>query len=282
MIPEAIARQPLLTHFAAHFVHGVPELAALNRAARGLVTGSGQPLRFVPPDGLDADYESRAFEHGEVVTRPGNWHDLFGALAWLGFPKSKAAMNARHHEHIKAFGRCRTRIRDALTLIDECGVVVLTADASLWRGIREHRWRDVFAARRDEVRRSMAFFVIGHGSCDALRRPFVGLCAKAIAFTVDRIPEATAAQLATADALLADYVVRTAGLTPDVLQPLPLLGVPGVVEDSENPGYYDDIRQFRPVRRRQATRMGPGSPLGNRGVACGIEESPGPAEQDAG
>jgi hypothetical protein len=35
---------------------------------------------------------------GEVATRPGNRHDFFNALIWLAFPRSKAAINRRHHE----------------------------------------------------------------------------------------------------------------------------------------------------------------------------------------
>lgn len=34
------------------------------------------------------------------------------------------------------------------------------------------------------------------------------------------------------------------------LQPLPLLGIPGVTPDSELASYYDDRWQFRPGRQR--------------------------------
>jgi hypothetical protein len=36
---------------------------------------------------------------------------------------------------------------------------------------------------------------------------------------------------------------------PSDFQPLPLLGIPGVVAESEAPSYYDDVRQFRPKTR---------------------------------
>jgi hypothetical protein len=42
---------------------------------------------------------------GEVATRPDNRHDLFNALIWLAFPRSKAAMNRRHHEALLAGAR---------------------------------------------------------------------------------------------------------------------------------------------------------------------------------
>ena len=37
--------------------------------------------------------------------------------------------------------------------------------------------------------------------------------------------------------------------TPAALHPLPMLGIPGVVPENENPAYYDDASQFRPGRR---------------------------------
>jgi hypothetical protein len=39
---------------------------------------------------------------------------------------------------------------------------------------------------------------------------------------------------------------------PRDFQPLPLLGIPGVTPDSEDPAYYDDTWQFRPGRRGAA------------------------------
>jgi hypothetical protein len=39
---------------------------------------------------------------GEVPTRSRNWHDWFNALAWLAWPHSKAALNARHVRAIAA------------------------------------------------------------------------------------------------------------------------------------------------------------------------------------
>jgi acyl-coenzyme A thioesterase PaaI-like protein len=50
---------------------------------------------------------------GEVPTRSHNWHDWFNALAWLAWPHSKEALNARHvrairrGEQTRATARCR-------------------------------------------------------------------------------------------------------------------------------------------------------------------------------
>jgi hypothetical protein len=36
---------------------------------------------------------------------------------------------------------------------------------------------------------------------------------------------------------------------PRDFQPLPILGIPGVVPENADPAYYDDAWQFRPGRR---------------------------------
>lgn len=261
-LPGEWLDQPLYAPLRSWMQEGIPDLDVLNAQAhrRGLCSGSGKPLRFDRP-GLDGTgYEVRLYRQGVAETRPDCWHDLFGALVWLTFPRAKAALNRRHFDalnHAPLPGAARTRgpVRDALTQFDECGLIVLCADGtdsdSLWQGIRAHRWREVFVERREDVRSKLGFLLFGHGSYDALRAPFHGLCAKAWAFACP--PALLAAPLATqidrADAALADFLTRTADLAPRHWQPLPLLGIPGVTPENEDPAYYDDPRQFRPRRR---------------------------------
>ena len=102
------------------------------------------PLRFVPPSPADPYYELHVHESGCVATRHGNWHDLFNALAWLAFPRTKAAINALHAAQIPREGKRRGRLRDMLTLFDEGGAIVLCADAELESMIRGFRWRELF------------------------------------------------------------------------------------------------------------------------------------------
>jgi hypothetical protein len=257
---------PLTAFLQPWLAHGTPDLSRLNAMARerGLVTGSGVPLRFVEPSGGADGYEERAFLTGEIATRPGNRHDLFNALIWLAWPLAKAALNRRHHAAlVAARGAGRTGrgpLRDALTQFDECGVVVAGSAPDLWQGLCAHRWREVFVERREELLRSMRFIVFGHASHDALAAPFVGLCGKALFMEVDaawlELP-ATAA-LASLDARLAARF-DSGDFAPRDWQPLPLLGIPGATADNERPDYYADTRQFRPPRTMRA-----GSSPGNR------------------
>ena len=231
---------------------------------RRLMTGSGAPLKFVPPPENAETYEERACLSGEIATRPDNRHDLFNALIWLTFPQTKAALNRRHVAALNAARQqgiaARGPLRDALTQFDECGVVVAGSSPDLWSALCAHRWREVFVERREEVLRSTRFIVFGHASHDALAAPFVGLCGKAMFVEVDEawlnLPETAA--LAVLDLRLA-ALFDAGQFSPRDWQPLPLLGIPGATDDNEQARYYDDVRQFRPART-----MRPGSSPGNR------------------
>ncbi len=243
-----------------------PGLAGLNRLARerGLTTGNGAPLSFVPSPSDDLGYEERAWLSGEVATRPDNRHDLFNALIWLAFPRSKAALNRRHYaallESRRQGSAARGTLRDALTQFDECGVLMAGTSPGLWEALRAHRWRELFVERREELMRSTRFLVFGHASHDLLAAPFVGLCGKALFIEVGAawLDLPVSEQLAELDARLADSF-DSRDFSPHDWQPLPLLGIPGATAENERADYYDDARQFRPART-----MRPGSSPGNR------------------
>ena len=105
-------------------------------------------------------YELHIAESGEVETRPDNWHDLFNALAWIAFPKAKAAINAQHAAMLAEGGeeeaRRRSPARDALTLFDEGGVVVASSSPALLRLIVDFEWKELFWHRREELAREGA------------------------------------------------------------------------------------------------------------------------------
>lgn len=262
-MPPVFAAHPLFAPLApllAGLVDGgaPPECAPLNALAaeRGIVSGSGAPLRFVVPGASGMSYEERAYWLGEVETRPGNWHDGFNALAWLAYPLTKAALNARHHHALREQRAVdpsrRGPLRDALTQFDECGVAVVSSRLELWEGICAHRWQEVFWTRREETRRSLRAFVFGHASFDMLRTPRLGLCGKALFLHVDDdwFAQAALAQRADVDRRMAQRFSGElqAHARPRDFHPLPLLGIPGATPDNEFPAYYDDTRQFRPLR----------------------------------
>lgn len=213
--------------------------------------GAGRRVRFVPPQADGMAYEVRAWERGEVETRPGNWHDFFNALVWLAFPCTKRVITAAHVAAMQPQGAARGTARDALTHFDECGIAVLSTRAELLDLIRAFAWKELFAGHRAEVRAAMRFAVFGHATYEALLAPFRGLTAKAILLEVspELLELPPVALTAAVDARLAAELAGGAYRRPRDFQPLPLLGIPGVTPASEDPGYYDDVWQFRPGRR---------------------------------
>jgi hypothetical protein len=233
---------------------GPPTLAGLSALAaqRGVLSGSGAPIRFVVPDAADAGYEERVYARGEVPTRPGSTHDLFNALAWLAYPRTKAAINRLHVERALANGGRRGTARDVLTLFDEDGLLLLAADETLAELLRAFRWHELFVVRRADVRRSLRFLPFGHALFDKARAPFHGLTAKTLVLPVARgvLDAPQAEQLAIADARAAEAIAAPHVLTSTrALAPLPVLGIPGWTPDNERPEYYADVTQFRPGRR---------------------------------
>lgn len=227
-----------------------PSLARLNALAVSgqACNSSGKLIRFVPPSDSTASamhYETHIAATGEVPTRE-NWHDLFNALQWLGFPQMKATINARHADFLRARGageaRSRSVPRDVLTMVDESGVLVASKDEALLALIRQFRWRELFVDRREQVKAGMRFVLVGHGLMEKAMAPFIGLTGKAILLNVS-----AGADL---DAAAAEWLRDDANLaSAQRLAPLPLLGIPGWDARSEDAAFYLDTGYFRPGRR---------------------------------
>jgi hypothetical protein len=225
-----------------------PRVERLNELAEqaGLQVESGKPLRFVPPAGERSrygDYETRVFDSGCVETRPGNRHDLFNALAWLAFPKTKARLNALHAAQIPLEKGRRGRFRDLLTLIDEGGAIVECGDESLIAALRDFRWLDLFWESRSRVLRDMRVHVLGHAVLEQALQPWPGITCKVIFVPPGPDPDARAA----------DWLGRLSpDTTPRDLAPLPVFGYPGWLPGNERRDFYEDTRYFRPFKRDPA------------------------------
>ncbi len=241
-----------------------PDCEALNLLARrgALINANGKPVRFVPPQGeakvAACDYEGRAYRTGEVLTRPDNWHDLFNALAWLSFPRAKALINRLHMTELaRQHGCTRNIARDVLTLFDEGGMIVACSDPALTELLHQFQWKRLLWDRRDDVAEHMRFFVFGHAIHEKALAPYIGITAKAICIAVESdfttLPVTDQLDLLDVAATAALSEARTLSSTA-MLQPLPILGIPGWTAENEQPSYYDDVRHFRPGRMRAPSK----------------------------
>jgi hypothetical protein len=201
-------------------------------------------------------YEPRVYLRGELQSRERNWHDLFNLLAWLAFPRTKAALNERHFHSLVAQRRAgaanRGPAQDALTLLDEGGMIVASSSGDLLELIRAFEWKKLFWGRRDDVRARMRFFVLGHALYEKSLAPFSGITARAILLeaTDESLRAPPAVLRAELDARAAAYIAdQTALSATRDLAPIPVLGVPGWCVENERADYYDDARCFRPGRK---------------------------------
>jgi hypothetical protein len=200
----------------------------------------------------DPIYEERLRLLGEMPFREGGWHDLFNVLAWLAYPKAKATLNDAHYGALveeRAGGAPRGPRRDALTVFDESGAIVLAADASLLEDLRAFRWKRLFVERRAEVVAAMRVHVFGHALFEKALKPYVGMTAHAMLFAVSTevIRQPLAQRLAAADALASQALREVT--SPRDLSPLPVLGVPGWYAGNQDARFYDDASYFRNGRK---------------------------------
>ncbi len=223
-----------------------PELPALNALIEGHANIRNAPMRFVAPagDASAANYERGIAISGEIPTR-NNWHDLFNALAWASWPDAKAAISEMHLRHIEANldSAARGPVRDALTLLDESGAVVI-GDPPMLDAIRGFRWREVFVERRDDWGKRTSVLLFGHALMEQMLNPRIGLTAKCVLLEAETV-------FNNVDARLAAYLLNPANIrTPRDLHPLPVLGIPGWDARNESPDFYDNTDYFRPGRLR--------------------------------
>lgn len=259
---------PVISRFMSD---GHPSLEELNAllASYHVTVQSGRELRFVEQGigrlAFEQQYEPRCYLTGEVQTRTDNWHDLFNALVWLTYPKSKAAINARHYQALTDFSVKETAsqrgvIRDTSTLLDESGVIVVYASEELASLLVNFQWTELFWNRRAELLDSrfdrlgtgMGFYLFGHGLYEKALNPYVGMTGQGLLLPVEQefFTWPQERQHAHLDKILSDYLVHPEHCrSTQELTPVPLLGVPGWSEDNDCAVYYDNTAYFRAGRR---------------------------------
>ncbi|MBL8279929.1 MAG: DUF3025 domain-containing protein [Pelomonas sp.] len=219
--------------FAPYAGVGRPVLARL-AAGRPVHEALGHP-RFEPAGPLTTGYEPYVAATGRVPTRD-NAHDLFNGLVWLRCPAFKAALNQAHVAAPPAPPGQRGPVRDALTLLDESGLL-LAVPAELQAALHAQDWQTLFVTQR-ALWRQAGVRVVGHALLEKLLQPRTPLCARVL-FVAD-----------------VDAPVLPAHLAPALLPPLPVLGIPGWWPPNEVEGFYGDARVFRPKRLASAPALG--------------------------
>jgi hypothetical protein len=198
-------------------------------------------------------YEQFIYETSQIPTRLNNWHDLFGACIWGLFPKMKALLNQLHMAEIAEHGlKQRSKLRNKLTLFDECGVIICLEPHAFQHAelLRAHQWQHSFIAKRSDWWQGIRPVIFGHAMYEMATVPFIGLTAKCL-FT--EVP-ARFCQWPLTDAYsfldkkLTQQIANGALLLDNQqLTPLPLLGVPKWWQGNCAADFYQNTGYFRPL-----------------------------------
>ncbi len=226
----------------------------LNNRTQLIKTVSGHPINYVSQDvAVDVfakRYEPRIYLEGEIQTRTQNWHDLFNALVWLTFPCAKAMLNQQHYrallQELQANETRRGPLRDAVTLFDESGVVVVSSHTRLSQMLRDFEWKALFWEQRALLGAHMKFFIFGHGLYEKALNPYIGMTGKGVVLNVgaDFFSQSLRKQLQEIDVMLVDFIGQDLSVSTD-LTPVPVLGYPGWSLDNSDSRYYDNHCYFR-------------------------------------
>ena len=209
------------------------------------------PIRFVSADSIaGVAYEEHIYETGQISTRNNSWHDLLNALVWSRFPHLKAAMNTQHYREIqKQKGTVRGRLRDALTLWDESGVIIASSDPGVLDALAQRNWNHVFRDCVSTWDEDTQVFVCGHALLEKFLNPYKAITAHALLVQTaekplksNRLELLLALDRNLASNLQGGQLIKS---TRD-LSPIPLAGIPGWWMDGEQgDDFYKDSRVFR-------------------------------------
>jgi hypothetical protein len=170
-------------------------------------------------------------------------------------------MNAAHFEQIRnRAGTQRGPRRDALTLFDECGVIVASHSAPLLNALARHDWRLAFNEFAGSWQEKTFVSVCGHAMLEKFLDPYKAMTAQSLLLQLD----ASQARLERRELLeMLDRGLATSIGEGKLLQssqdlsPLPLAGIPGWwLWEPQDENFYADRRVFRPFPAgKQAGRI---------------------------
>lgn len=212
------------------------------------------PILFLDQEQLPADgcyYEARVARDGVVPTRTRNWHDFFNALIWLHFPLTKRALNQLHVREIARLSTKRSPARDAATLFDESGLIIVAPNQQLQELLTQRHWSRLFQECQHQWGKEWQVWVFGHAILEKGINPHIGITAKCWVLLQPANWEQMNPSEKTewVDQQLAQALNQGVLQQPSQLPVMPILGIPGwwPVQDAD---FYGNPQHFCPPRAR--------------------------------
>lgn len=247
-LQTALAEQPGIAAALAKVSHQYGEQVRQQKHSDGPAR-SHYPT-FVPQANLPKgeSYERFIRQHWAVPTRE-HLHDLFNGLIWLHWPQAKQQLNAIQSAEIERLGvqGQRGKIRDACTLFDENGAILL-APSLLHEALLAKDWLRLFWTER-HLWANAQLLVFGHALLEQLCQPRKPICAHVLTLRLPVGDHSNAAgmDIEQLDANLAQLLTAK-NMADKPLAPMPVLGIPGWCQANTKRSFYEDTSVFRPPR----------------------------------
>ena len=248
---EAYSQWPTLNDLQTMLFETQEDIYTEHQAKICLVPQDEKPSRF------EQHYAPRIYLKGEIQTREQNWHDLFQAITWRMFPRSKVAINSLHYtaalqrnQQGSEQGK-RSQLENLLSQFDECGVVIISSSPKLLDMIRDFQWKNLFWEHRQACQQQMRCIVFGHAIYEKAINPYVGLTAKALLLECEAsvLDANSSNQLEYIDECLKQHILAfNETSSPQDLNPFPILGYPDFSPENSDESYYANTSYFRPKR----------------------------------
>lgn len=217
----------------------------------------GNDLQFVPQMMLPEHtaYETFIANTGQIPTRD-NFHDLLNGLIWLNFPKTKTMLNYLHYQDIQQHGiqSVRSALRNALTLFDENGGIVVSNNQQLLEYLQNFQWQSALWQLRNDwllTKQTTAFMAFGHALLEKLINPRKNICSHTLLIFVpnDWFSFSVVEQREKIDSFLTNVLSQFIHQLVK-FQPLPVAGIPKFHLNNHLLDFYQDEQVFRPARAK--------------------------------
>ena len=228
-------------------------LACEESTAQLALNHLGAPAqRFVAADCLPAGvaYEVFIYQQQRVPTRD-NLHDFFGGLMWLQLPLVKAQMNQLQYQEISRDGQQakRSALRNAITLLDESGLLLHAPDA-IWQALKARQWQRALYDLREQWQ-ECKIFIIGHGLLEQLcQHAHLGLTAHVLRADLNA---AAGDWDGAASLALRQHVLPAVHQGHKPFVHLPVFGIPHWHADNARADFYANTQVFRPAPTSRKT-----------------------------
>ncbi len=206
---------------------------------------------------FEEQYEPRIYLKGELQTRENCWHDFFNLIMWLTFPKIKGMLNRLQYQSLQhRQEKNRSALENFLTLFDENGLVMVSANEKLLELVKQREWKSLFWNYKHLFNQEIGCYILGHSIYEKLLNPYVGMVGHALLLLVEKefFLLSREKQILEVESKIYERLRSRnhdhssfCSDTPKSLYPIPFLGFPNWHPLADRESFFNDEKYFRNV-----------------------------------